>query len=56
MRFCSNSSAQTCFGKAEVGDVVAVQVADLAAADGEGELAAAANACVHARPRGDFSW
>ena len=38
--------------EAEVGDVVAVQVADLAAADGEGELAAAADARVDARPRG----
>ena len=34
--------------------MVAVQVTDLSAADFEGELAAAAGACLHSRPGGDF--
>ena len=39
----------------EVGGVVAVQVADLAAADLEGELAAAAGSGLDARPRSDVA-
>jgi hypothetical protein len=38
----------------EVGGVVAVQVADLAPADREGELAARAGAGLHPRPGGDL--
>src|SRR3982074_1913158 len=41
-------------GKPEMRRVVAVEMADLAAADREGELAAAPRSGVHARPRGDF--
>src|SRR4051794_16546758 len=42
-------------GEAEVRGAIAVQVADLAAGDGEGELAAAAGAGLDAGPRRDLA-
>jgi hypothetical protein len=41
-------------GEPEVEGVVTVQVAELALAEGEGELAAAAGPRLHARPGGDL--
>ena len=54
MRPCSYRSCPDLLREAEVGDAIAVQMAELAAAEGEGELAAAARPGRHARPGRDL--
>ena len=54
MRPCVEELVPDALGEPEVGGVVAVQVADLAPADLERELAAAAGARRDARPRRDL--